>query len=256
MNIDKLIITQIDSIEAFDNVGNLEFILDEVTDCTISNAQDKEDITGRGGRKIASLKKNKTATISGTNGYLVGGALASMSGSVVSSGSKTIKETDIITYNTSTLTTYTALGTLGSEIKYIYKVNGNGSLGKKFTQTTATPATGEFKYDANTKSLTFFTGDLTKGDQICAFYDRTVEDAGWITNESDKYSKTLKLVVNATATDNCDNEYHVQIIAPRCDFDGNFDLTMGNTPSTQSFSGEFLAGGCGQTNEFYTLIVF
>ena len=134
MNTDKLIVTQIDQITAFNNAGELEFMLDEVTDATISNSEEKQDITGRGGRKIASLKRNKAVTISGTNGFLVTSAFSSMSGSDVKSGSKTIKYTDVITVATSTLTDKTAIGTTGSEIGYVYKLNTNGSLGTKFTR--------------------------------------------------------------------------------------------------------------------------
>lgn len=182
-----------------------------------------------------------------------------MAGSTVNTGAKTIRDTDIILYNTSTLTTFTALGTVGSEIKYIYEINANGSLGTKYTQTTSTtPQLTEFKYDANTKALTFNASvTMTKGTtKLCAFYDRTVAMAGWITNESDKYSETLKLIVDCTAIDNCDQEYHVQFIIPRADFEGNFDIKVGNEASTQGFSAEALAGGCGMTNEFYTMIVY
>ena len=257
MQIDKLIVTQIDDITAFNNLGQLEFMLDEVTDATISNTEDKQDITGRGGRKIASLKRNKAVKVSGTNGFLTTSAFASMAGSDISTGKKKIRETDIITFGASTLTAYKAVGTVGSEIKYVYKVNANGSLGDKLVQTTsATPATGEFKYDVNTKALTFASSAFVTGDKLCAFYDREVDDAVWMTNESVKYSKTLKLVINATAIDNCDAEYHVQFIIPRADFEGNFDISIGNEASTLGFSAEALAGGCGMSNEFYEMIVF
>ena len=56
VDVSKLIITEIAQITAFNNAGELEFILDEVQDGSISNSQEKTDITGRNGRKIASLK--------------------------------------------------------------------------------------------------------------------------------------------------------------------------------------------------------
>lgn len=59
VNADKLIITEIDQITCFNNANELEFIMDEVQEGSVNNTQDKEDITGRGGRKIGSLKKNK-----------------------------------------------------------------------------------------------------------------------------------------------------------------------------------------------------
>ena len=82
MNIDKFSITSYDQITGFDRVnGSLEMILDELSDFTLAHEEEKVDITGKGGRTISSLKKNKKVTGSGTNGVLSGGALATMVGS-------------------------------------------------------------------------------------------------------------------------------------------------------------------------------
>ena len=77
VDVSKLIITEIAQITAFNNAGELEFILDEVQDGSISNSQEKTDITGRNGRKIASLKENKAVTVCANNGVLVVRFLAS-----------------------------------------------------------------------------------------------------------------------------------------------------------------------------------
>lgn len=84
MNIDKFTITSYDSILGFDRVnGGLELVMDELTDFTLSQAQETTDITGKGGRIISRLKRNKSVTGSGTNGLLSGGTLAAMLGATV-----------------------------------------------------------------------------------------------------------------------------------------------------------------------------
>lgn len=256
INIDKLSITQVDQITAFDG-NDLEFIMDEVTETTLSQEEEITDITGRGGRKIGSLKKNKAVTGKGTNGVIVGGALAAMVGSEVEENEEEkVRYTDTslkVASNKASIEKKESLvGATGQEIIAVYVKNKDGSLGKKFTQNAAAAA-GEFSYAEG--EITFNEGELTDGTELVAFYDIKVK-AKKVSNVSDKYSKTLKLYIDCTAQDTCDNQYHVQFIIPRADFHGTFDLTFGGDPSTQDFEFGSLAGGCGGSNSLWDMVVF
>ena len=256
INIDKLSITQVDQITAFDG-NDLEFIMDEVTETTLSQEEEITDITGRGGRKIGSLKKNKAVTGKGTNGLIVGGALAAMVGSEVEENEEEkVRYTDtslkVASNKTSIEKKESLVGATGQEIIAVYVKNKDGSLGKKFTQNAAAAA-GEFSYSEG--EITFNEGELTDGTELVAFYDIKVK-AAKVSNVSDKYSKTLKLYIDCTAQDTCDNQYHVQFIIPRADFHGTFDLTFGGDPSTQDFEFGALAGGCGGTKSLWDMVVF
>lgn len=256
INIDKLSITQVDQITAFDG-NDLEFIMDEVTETTLSQEEEITDITGRGGRKIGSLKKNKAVTGKGTNGLIVGGALAAMVGSEVEENEEEkVRYTDTslkVGSNKASIEKKESLvGAAGQEIIAVYVKNKDGSLGKKFTQNAAAAA-GEFSYADG--GITFNEGELADGTELVAFYDIKVK-AKKVSNVSDKYSKTLKLYIDCTAQDTCDNQYHVQFIIPRADFHGTFDLTFGGDPSTQDFEFGSLAGGCGGSNSLWDMVVF
>lgn len=256
IDVNKLSITQIDQITCFNNANELEFIMDEIQEGSINNTQEKTDMTGKGGRKIGSLKKNKGVTVSATNGLLVGGALAAQTGSEVEQGTFKVRVTDIIVVNTNAgATAQEAVGTVGAEIGTLYKKNTNGSLGDKLTQVAGTPATGEFSYDPSTKALTFFAGDLADGSEVVAFYDIEVE-AAKISNDSETYSKTLKMYIDVTAQDNCDNLYHGQFIIQRADFSGEFELTMGGDPTVHAIEAESLAGGCTGSTNLWDFIVY
>ena len=79
---ENLNIVEIDSLSVYDlNSNNLIAYLDELQSATISHTEDKEDITGKNGRKISSLKRNKRVRISGTNGLLSAGILQAQIGS-------------------------------------------------------------------------------------------------------------------------------------------------------------------------------
>ena len=81
MIINDITITSLETITAFDIAGAYRFTLDELQNAKIANTQDKTDITGKGGRKLNSLKKNKAVVISGTNGLVSGGLLEMQTGS-------------------------------------------------------------------------------------------------------------------------------------------------------------------------------
>lgn len=244
VNADKLFITSVDQITAYNNANELEFILDEVQDTTISNSQENTDITGKGGAVIGTLKRNKAVTISGNNGFIVGGGLAAQTGSDVEQGSFTVRTMEILTVASNAVTlTNDPSGAEGAELVAVYKREANGSLGQKFEQNATAESTGQFAYA--TKNLTFFEGDLEDGDQVAVFYDMEVTDAAKVTNDADTYSKTLKLYIDVTAQDNCDNLYHGQFIVPRADFTGTFDITMGSDSAVLAFEARSLKNTCG-----------
>ena len=260
MNIDKFTITSYDQIIGFDRTtGSLEMILDELNDFKLSQEEEKADITGKGGRTIGSLKKNKKVTGSGTNGMLSGGALAAQTGSDIEDGEYQIRYTDTITVTANAgTTTETAVGTIGNEIGTIYVRDANNAYisgGKKLTQTSATPATGEFSYDPATKEITFFAGDVADGTEVIAFYDAKVTGKK-ISNDADKYSKTLQVFIDVTCEDGCDNLFHGQFIIDRADFTGTFDIQGGSDPATQGFEFTSLPDLCTGKSLLWDFIVF
>ena len=253
VDVSKLIITEIAQITAFNNAGELEFIMDEVQDGSIQNSQEKSDITGRNGRKIASLKKNKAVTVSATNGVLVGGALAAQTGTEVEQGTFKVRITDVLTVTSNkATTTKTAVGTVGAEIGTIYVKNANGSLGTKIEQ-DASASSGKFAYNPSDNSIT--TDGLTDGTEIVAFYDVEVESAK-ISNDSEKYSKILKLYIDVVLQDTCDVEYAGQIVIERADVSGEFELSLGGDNFAHAFEAESLAGGCTGSTKLWDLIMY
>ncbi len=253
VDVSKLVITEVAQITAFNNAGELEFIMDEVQNGTINNTQEKSDITGRNGRKIASLKKNKAVTVSATNGVLVGGTLAAQTGTEVEQGTFNVRITDVMTVaNNVCKTSKVAVGVTGAEIGTIYVKNANGSLGSRLEQ-DVDAAEGKFKYDPATQEIT--VAGIADGTELVAFYDVEVESAK-ISNDSEKYSKVLKLYIDVVLQDNCDVEYAGQIIIQRADVSGEFELSLGGDNFAHSFEAESLAGGCTGSTNLWDLIIY
>lgn len=253
VDVSKLVITEVAQITAFNNAGELEFIMDEVQDGSIKNTQEKTDVTGRNGRKIASLKKNKAVTVSATNGLLVGGALAAQTGTEIEHGTFNVRITDVMTVSSNACkTSKVAIGVTGAEIGTVYVKNANGSLGAKLEQ-DADAADGKFKYDPTTQEIT--VSGIADGTELVAFYDVEVESAR-ISNDSEKYSKVLKLYIDVVLQDSCDVEYAGQVIIQRADVSGEFELSLGGDNFAHSFEAESLAGGCTGSTNLWDLIVY
>lgn len=254
VNINDITITSLETITAFDTTsGAFLFALDEPQNASIAQGQETTDITGKGGRKLSTLKRNKSITISGANGLVSGGLMEVQTGGKFQNKTTTVKWSETLTVNSNEATTaYTAVGTAGAEIEKVYVRNSDGTLGTALTQ-DSTAASGKFAYAPATKKLTF--SGITDGTEIVVFYNRTIT-ANVLVNESDKYSTKATLYIDALAEDKCDNIYRVQFYIPKADFSGEFTLEMGGDQTVHNFEAQALAGACGAAGNLYTYTVF
>lgn len=254
--VNDITITSLETITAFDILtGNLKFVLDELQDTSIANAEEQVAITGKGGRKLSTLKRNKAVTISGTNGMLSGGLMELQAGSAFENKATVVKWSEpLAIVNNTANTTFTAVGTSGNEISAVYVKNANGTLGKKLVQ-GASAAAGTFTYAPATKLLTFAEGDVSADAEVMVYYDRKVQ-ADVLENVADKFSGKASLYIDALAEDKCSNVYRVQIYIPKADFSGEFSLNLGGDQTVHAFQAESLAGACGANGRLWTYTVF
>lgn len=255
MNINDITITSLETITAFDIVtGNYKFTLDELQNATVAQSQESTEITGKAGRKLATLKRNKAVTISGTNGLVSGGLLEMQTGGTFENKATEVLWTDYLTVTSGAATTaYKAVGTTGAEIEALYVKNSDGTLGDALEQ-SATAAAGKFTYAPNTKALAFHT-DVTDGTEIVVYYKRKIQ-ADVLENESDIYSGKCALFIDALGEDKCSNVYRIQFYIPKSDFSGEFSFEMGDNQTVHAFEAEALAGACGAGGALWTYTIF
>lgn len=260
VNVADLAVTSLDVIKVYELTGTPWFVMDELQDATIANTQEKEDITGKGGRKLSSLKKNKGVTVSGTSGLISAGLLEAQTGSNFShEEAAPVAWNDYLVIKANEAETeFVAVGTAGAEIEGLYLRNGDGAAGEKLEQAEAA-AEGKFAYDPATKKLTFAEGAYTDGTEIVVFYTRNVE-GDVLSNQSDTYSKTVRMYIDGTAEDKCGNVFHIQFYIPKADLNGEFDIQMGDSQAVHEFEAESLAGGgctgAGANGVLWTYTVF
>lgn len=260
MNIDNFIIKSFDQFTGFNrSTGELEVVMDELNDFTFSQEEEKQDVTGRGGRIIGSIKKNKKVTGKGSNGYLTGGALAALIGCETEEGKHFVKYTDtILIKNNSGSLNKKAVGTTGNEIETIYVRDVNNSYisgGKRLTQVASEPKTGEFTYNPETNEITLFAGDVPDNTEVIAFYYTEVDGKNF-SNDANSYSKVLNAFIDVTCSDACDNLFHGQFIISRADFSGTFDIAGGSDAPKLSFEFTSLPDSCSGKTKLWDFIVF
>lgn len=255
MNINDITITSLETITAFDIVtGNYKFTLDELQSASIAQSQESTEITGKAGRKLATLKRNKAVTISGTNGLVSGGLLEMQTGSAFENKATEVLWTDYLTVaDAAANTSWKAVGTEGAEIEALYVRNADGTLGDQLEQGD-TAAAGVFTYDPATKALGFFT-DVTAGSEVVVYYKRRIT-ADVLENYSDVYSGKCALYIDALAEDKCANVYRIQFYIPKADFSGEFTFEMGDNQTVHAFEAEALAGACGAGGQLWTYTIF
>lgn len=255
MNINDITITSLETITAFDIVtGNYKFTLDELQSATVAQSQESTEITGKAGRKLATLKRNKAVTISGTNGLVSGGLIEMQTGGTFENKATEVLWTDYLTVTKgAAATAYKAVGTTGAEIEALYVKNSDGTLGEALEQSDAVSA-GKFTYTPGTKALAFHT-DVVDGTEIVVYYKRKIQ-ADVLENESDNYSGKCALFIDALAEDKCSNVYRIQFYIPKADFSGEFSFEMGDNQTVHAFEAEALAGACGAGGALWTYTIF
>lgn len=276
VNVADIMITSLETITAFKN-SEFRWVMDELQNATIATSEDKVDITGKKGRKLNSMKRNKAVTISGTNGIISAGLLETQTGGKFEVSSDAVVMfpdhlvVSVVTNEGTTTTTaktqFVATGTTGSEIIELRLRNEDGTLGEKFVQSADAPSTKKdatatapakeatFNYDPSTRLITFANGAIENGAEIVVYYNREVSGAV-LDNKSDSYSEKLELYVDAIGEDKCNNVYHVQFHIPKADFDGNFEIAMGDDQTVHAFQAESLSGACGAAGNLWTYTVF
>lgn len=256
LNYSELTITSLETFTLFDTAGNYICTLDELQDFTIQNSQETTDVTGKGGRKLNTLKRNKGVTISGNNGFVSGGLLEFQTGGEFATKTTDVLWTDYLTIEDDTAaTTYVATGTSGAEIEALYIRNDDGSLGTKLEQAD-TAAAGKFAYAPSTKALTFVADAYADGTEIVVFYKRTMV-ADVLENYSDVFSKKGIGYLDAFAEDSCNNQYRIQFYLPRIDFSGEFSIEFGDNQTVHAFEASSLANHClGNNGLLWTYTVF
>jgi len=219
---------------------------------------------GPGNPKLLGFDHSKMASFAIKSAYFSSNVMGAQLGATPVTGTNAnLVWTDTLTVTTSATptatATYTPVGTAGSEIKYAYVLNTDGSLGTQYTQMVGTATTGKFSVSGKTITFAFAdAGALPTGTQIAVFYNATAaSDTVTVSSYTDLFAKNVKVVLNSLVRDLCTGlDYKAQIILYKAKASNNFTftLTADGGPSVQDMELEALKS-CSST-KLWDLIVY
>ena len=163
--------------------------------------------------------------------------------------------------NAESITTkFTAIGTAGAEIGYVYKLDNSGTIIAQFTQTEVPAAEGDCASASDTKPLTFFASDPNKpvvGDTLAMVYTfKSADNAKRVDINADGIPPTVMLTLDGFAKDPCTGELFPCQLEGMAQVDGNwnFDLSADGEPAVQNLSCEFTKGCL--SPELYHFVIY
>ena len=267
MNISNLVIDRIlrgvmfstTTREALWNVSQISSFSISVT----SDSQDAVDATDT---PIMTFYRAKQCEVSAENALWDLGLFAAQGGNQLDASTATNKYNvpifDEITLEsaTSATLTHTPKAPTGETyaVPYVYVLNGDGTLGKKFECGT-TAAAGVFTQTGTT--LTFAANDLAVGDTIIAFYEYEANGTSGnqalrMKNSAKDFPKAGKFVMEVLCCDPCDKStlYYAYLIMPSATLAPDVDLDFA-TDARHSFTLRAQQDYCDKEKLLYTLCV-
>ena len=228
------------------STGDLLFSINQVTNPTLTVSSDTVDAVDALGTPIVTFNRAKQAEFSAENSLFDLNLLAAQSGTTVDVASAAntynvpiFDEVDVATAGQITLTRTPATVDSASTLKFLYKLNGDGTTGTKYTVGDTASGT---TVSVSGKVVTFATGQAAVGDRFFAFYeyqasDTAGEGAARVTADAVNFPTAGRFIMEVLGVDVCDPStlYYAYIEFPNAKLLSDFDISF-STDSTHPFS--------------------
>ena len=230
------------------------FSLNQITNPSLSCSSDSTDAVDALGTPIATFYRAKNAEFSAENAIFDMNLMATQSGTTkqVASDQEKIVSPAFETIDIDGSATYTLNHVPLEEIKNVYALNGDGTLGTVFTKSTSASASN---FAISGSTLTPPTG-LKNGDQLFVIYEYEAAQAVSVTNSAVNFPKGCKLVLEVLGCDVCDSTKLVfaYLIFPNFKISPDFDWNI-QTDGTHPFSGKAMQDYCDKEKKLFTMII-
>ena len=242
------------------------FLINQIEDPSLTVNADTVEATDALGAPIMFFDRAKSCEFSASNSLLDLGLLAAQNGTAKQVAGATNKIS--VVYNeeakwggdTKEITLkHTPTGVAGAEIPFIYKLNNDGTFGKKYT-CAAGAGEGKFKVDAANKKITAPT-DVTTEERVFIIYTyeadgSTGNGAVQVTGDGVNFPTAGKFTLEVLGADTCDisTKYYAYLHFPNAKMQSNFDLTL-TTEGKHPFTIKCMQDYCDNEKKLFTLTV-
>lgn len=151
----------------------------------------------------------------------------------------------------------TPVGTAGSEIPFIYKLAGDGTISAKYSIGAAASA-ASFALDVATKKITLPIGDgaLATGEKLWIPYEFDCENGVEVYNTAVDFPKAGKFVMEVLGVDVCDpsKEYYAYVVFPNAKLNSDFDLDF-TTDGKHPFTLQAMQEYCDDEKKLFSILI-
>ena len=240
--------------------GSYMWSINQITDPSLNITSETAEAVDALGSRIAVFNRGKSAEFSAQNSLFDLGLFAAQNGVEVKDASVDSVVAPIFDEITvvSGTTVYALAKTPvdgGSEFTAIYGVNGDGTLGEKFTKSsTSSVSDTTFAYNATDHEITIPTNLTYK--KLMAIYDYTETAATYVTGDAVNFPKAGRFVMEVLGADVCDPTtlIHAYLVFPNAKLDANVDLSF-TTDGNHPFTIQCQQSYCDNEKILYQLII-
>lgn len=237
--------------------GEALWSITQVKDASLNMTSETADATDAIGAIIARFDRAKNAEFSGSNALWDLSLSAAQFGSEkqVASTAKTIRTPmyeQLAVADGKIVLSKVPAGTTGAEIKYIYALNGDSTLGSKYSLGSAVSST-EFTLDAASKTITVPTSVT---GNIAVFYDYDAEEAVMLQNNATDFPKAGKFLLEVIGKDTCDETatYVAYVVFPNAKLKTDMDLSF-TTEGGHPFSMQMMQDYCDLEKRLFNIYI-
>lgn len=234
--------------------GSVLFSINQITNPSLNCSSESTDAVDALGTPIATFYRAKNAEFSAENAIFDMNLMAVQLGTMkkeAASDKKIVAPAfeiiDVTAEKTATLK-HTPKG----ELKTLYKLNGDSTLGAAYSKATDAAAD---KFALTGTALKLPTG-LAEGDQVMVIYEYEAEKGVAVVNSANNFPTGCKFVMEVLGCDVCDqtNLIYAYLVFPNFKISPDFDWNIA-TDGTHPFSGKAMQDYCSKDNKLFEIII-
>lgn len=232
------------------------FAINQISNPSLTCSSESTDAVDALGTPVATFYRSKTAEFSAENAMFDMNLMAVQVGAekqVASASNKIVTPA----FEKVSGATATALKHTPKVLPtYCYALNGDGTLGTKYTKGDAAGATTfTVVTSGNVTTLTPPTG-LSADVELLVIYEYESESGVSVTNSAKKFPKGCKFTLEVLGCDVCDqtNLLFAYLIFPNFKLSPDFDWNIA-TDGAHPFSGKAMQEYCKKDNKLFEIIV-
>lgn len=256
MDINNFVIDHVIRGTAFsqDKDGGVLFTINQIQNPSLSCTSESTDAVDALGTPIATFYRAKNAEFSAENALFDMNLMATQLGTTKKTASAESKIL-VPAFETIDITgapTYNLKHTPKVVPTEIYKLNGDSTLGTKYTKGASATATNFIISDT---LLTPPTG-LQNGDQLYVMYEYESDSAVAVVNSAKNFPTGCKFVMEVLGCDVCDQTTQVfaYIIFPNFKLSPDFDWSVA-TDGAHPFSGKAMQQYCNKDKVLFQVVI-